>query len=302
MTSINTPRICNCWLGTTSTSGDSGARERCPVHGLTATPNEVCGCISLTSSYAPCTREKGHSGPCYHPSTASITPTSLIIPPCPNCRKDTLEKRDPNNTGHPWLWCSSCGVTLPFHPPLPRCCLAFRHPPHDLCDGNPDAGDFADKFKIQIAEFKTKTVEPFVVKHYSSDEHPSIKGNGFDGLYIGDDREQAQEFIDFINTLCTEHDTLIFSERYRPQFIKMANMSNQDAHWGDIAVVLSERMSQQKKKHDTLIKQLEKAKMALTEIAEYAALGSTGGPWAAGFAEKTLAAMDSLPSSTPPTP
>jgi hypothetical protein len=30
------------------------------------------------------------------------------------------------------------------------------------------------------------TIEPFVVKHYSSDERPSIKGNGFDGLEIGE--------------------------------------------------------------------------------------------------------------------
>lgn len=34
------PRICNCWLGTTSTSGDSGTRERCPVHGLAASSQD----------------------------------------------------------------------------------------------------------------------------------------------------------------------------------------------------------------------------------------------------------------------
>jgi hypothetical protein len=41
----------------------------------------------------------------------------------------------------------------------------------------------------------------FVVKHYSSDESPTIKGNGFDGLEIGEDREEAEEFITFINSL-----------------------------------------------------------------------------------------------------
>ena len=41
--------------------------------------------------------------------------------------------------------------------------------------------------------------EPFVVKHYVSDERPMIKGNGFDGLEIGEDREEAQAFVDWIN-------------------------------------------------------------------------------------------------------
>jgi hypothetical protein len=42
-------------------------------------------------------------------------------------------------------------------------------------------------------------VEPFVVKHYTSEERPTIKGNGFDGLEVGSDREEAQEFVDWIN-------------------------------------------------------------------------------------------------------
>jgi hypothetical protein len=42
-------------------------------------------------------------------------------------------------------------------------------------------------------------IEPFVVRHYCEDERPSIKGNGFDGLEIGEDREEAQEFVDWIN-------------------------------------------------------------------------------------------------------
>lgn len=44
-------------------------------------------------------------------------------------------------------------------------------------------------------------LEKFFVKHYSEDERPTIKGNGFDGLVIGDDREEAQDFVDFINKI-----------------------------------------------------------------------------------------------------
>jgi hypothetical protein len=42
-------------------------------------------------------------------------------------------------------------------------------------------------------------VHPFVVRHYTNDERPSIKGNGFDGLEIGEDRQEAEEFIAWIN-------------------------------------------------------------------------------------------------------
>lgn len=49
-------------------------------------------------------------------------------------------------------------------------------------------------------------MEQFTVKHYSSDERPTIKGNGFDGLEIGEDREEAEEFIEFVNKLIDEHD------------------------------------------------------------------------------------------------
>lgn len=44
-----------------------------------------------------------------------------------------------------------------------------------------------------------KPVEPFVVKHYATDLRPTIKGNGFDGLEVGIERQNAQEFIDWIN-------------------------------------------------------------------------------------------------------
>jgi hypothetical protein len=42
-------------------------------------------------------------------------------------------------------------------------------------------------------------MEPFVVKHYSADERPTLKGNGFDGLEIGEDREEAERFVAFVN-------------------------------------------------------------------------------------------------------
>jgi hypothetical protein len=41
--------------------------------------------------------------------------------------------------------------------------------------------------------------EPFVVRLYSEDDRPSIKGNGFDGLEIGEYREEAEEFISWVN-------------------------------------------------------------------------------------------------------
>ena len=42
-------------------------------------------------------------------------------------------------------------------------------------------------------------VEAFVVREYIGDDGPSIKGNGFDGLRIGEDRYEAEEFIRWIN-------------------------------------------------------------------------------------------------------
>lgn len=42
-------------------------------------------------------------------------------------------------------------------------------------------------------------IEPFVVKHYAADERPTIKGNGFDGLEIGVDREDAEDFVKWLN-------------------------------------------------------------------------------------------------------
>ena len=49
----------------------------------------------------------------------------------------------------------------------------------------------------------TPPPELFVVRHYASDDYPSIKGNGFDGLQVGEDREEAEEFIAWVNKHCT---------------------------------------------------------------------------------------------------
>jgi len=43
--------------------------------------------------------------------------------------------------------------------------------------------------------------EKFIVKHYVDTPHPCIKGNGFDGLTIGDYRDEAEQFIEFVNEL-----------------------------------------------------------------------------------------------------
>ena len=41
--------------------------------------------------------------------------------------------------------------------------------------------------------------DKFIIKHYADDPHPTLKGNGFDGLVIGDYREEAEGFITYIN-------------------------------------------------------------------------------------------------------
>jgi hypothetical protein len=47
-------------------------------------------------------------------------------------------------------------------------------------------------------------IEKFVVKCYHGDERPTIKGNSFDGLEVGEDREEAEEFVDFINSIISK--------------------------------------------------------------------------------------------------
>ena len=49
-------------------------------------------------------------------------------------------------------------------------------------------------------------IDKFHIKKYSKDERPILKGNGFDGLEIGEDREEAQDFVDFINKFVIRED------------------------------------------------------------------------------------------------
>lgn len=75
--------------------------------------------------------------------------------------------------------------------------------------GNPDRNDGLayvrpDLLRQTIAlipadEPGARPIEPFVVKHYASDERPSIKGNGFDGLEIGEERQDAEDFVKWLN-------------------------------------------------------------------------------------------------------
>jgi hypothetical protein len=44
-------------------------------------------------------------------------------------------------------------------------------------------------------------MEPFVVRHYTGEERPVIKGNGFDGLEVGETREEAERFVAFVNAI-----------------------------------------------------------------------------------------------------
>jgi len=44
-------------------------------------------------------------------------------------------------------------------------------------------------------------MENFIVKHYGDTAHPVVKGHGFDGLTIGDYREEANDFIEYINSM-----------------------------------------------------------------------------------------------------
>ena len=43
------------------------------------------------------------------------------------------------------------------------------------------------------------SAEPFTVKHYSADQRPTLKGNGFDGLELGEGREEAEVFVQWVN-------------------------------------------------------------------------------------------------------
>ena len=56
-------------------------------------------------------------------------------------------------------------------------------------------------------------VEAFVVREYIGDDGPSIKGNGFDGLRIGEDRYEAEEFIRWINARLAQQPTAVDGAR-----------------------------------------------------------------------------------------
>lgn len=68
-------------------------------------------------------------------------------------------------------------------------------------------------------------MEKFVVKRYAADERPSIKGNGFDGLEVGEDRQDAEEFVAWINRLIDEvGDLRGFIDGMRPHIKEAARM------------------------------------------------------------------------------
>jgi hypothetical protein len=61
--------------------------------------------------------------------------------------------------------------------------------------------DDCERLMAEVTRLREKLqpAPPFVVRHYAEDERPMIKGNGFDGLEIGEDREEAEAFISWIN-------------------------------------------------------------------------------------------------------
>ena len=68
--------------------------------------------------------------------------------------------------------------------------------------------------------------EQFIVKHYSEDERPTLKGHGFDGLVIGDDRQEAQDFVDYLNTMLRQQQAEI--EELKDIVLRFVDLS-----WGD---------------------------------------------------------------------
>lgn len=76
--------------------------------------------------------------------------------------------------------CQSCRTGSPY-----ACTCPFK------TARNSDPSCF-DEAPVQMPE-------PFAVKHYTGCDRPIIKGNGFDGLEIGEDREEAENFVDWVN-------------------------------------------------------------------------------------------------------
>lgn len=67
------------------------------------------------------------------------------------------------------------------------------------CHATPPRERLADEPSAAPIDSRGVVREPFVVKHYEGDTFPTIKGNGFDGLQVGEDRLEAEEFISWIN-------------------------------------------------------------------------------------------------------
>src|ERR1700744_2661389 len=63
--------------------------------------------------------------------------------------------------------------------------------------------------------------EHFIVKHYTEREGPVFKGNGFDGIRVGDDREEAEELAAWINQRLDE------AHGYPDQLLDVAAICNQ---------------------------------------------------------------------------
>jgi hypothetical protein len=91
---------------------------------------------------------------------------------------------------------------------------------NDLDIENLDAADFVDRASdiVELVESAKeinelqnkgdkKMIENFIVKHYHG-QSPTIKGNSFDGLEIGEDREEAEEFISFVNSIINKNNQL----------------------------------------------------------------------------------------------
>lgn len=79
-----------------------------------------------------------------------------------------------------------------------------------------------------------KPLHPFVVKHYVGDPSPTIKGNGFDGLQVGKDRQEAQEFVDWINKHLQQCSEVVERDAERIDIIqkKRATIYRSEAgHW-----------------------------------------------------------------------
>lgn len=74
--------------------------------------------------------------------------------------------------------------------------------PPELARRVPSSGNLECGYVPQPRDPKLRSaIEPFVVKFYVGDDCPTIKGNGFDGLRIGDDREDAEEFVAWLNAM-----------------------------------------------------------------------------------------------------